>query len=104
MTQLESVVEKKVSGWAVEQGILTFKFTPQGQRGWPDRMFIYEGRCAFVEFKAEGEPLRPLQAHRIQLLNDASIPTIWTSRYEESIEFLCRHLHLTSINKTPFGY
>lgn len=97
---LESVVEKKVCVWAVEQGILTFKFTPVGQRGWPDRQFIYRGKCAFIEFKAEGEPLPPLQAYRLELLHDQKIPAIWTSRYDEALEFLCKTFNLTSISKT----
>ena len=87
---LESVVEKKVCAWAVEQGIMTFKFTPAGRRGWPDRQFIFDGRCAFIEFKAEGETIRPLQLHCLELLHDAGIPAIWTSKYEESIEFLTK--------------
>ena len=101
---LESVVEKKVCVWAVEQGIMTFKFTPTGQRGWPDRMFIYRGRCAFIEFKAEGEPLPPLQAHRLELLHDQGIPAIWTSKYAESVEFLWKTFNLTNTSKMQLDY
>lgn len=101
---LESFIEEKVCVWAVEQGILTFKFTPIGQRGWPDRMFIYNGRCAFIEFKAEGETIRPLQLHCIELLHDAGIPAIWTSKYAESVEFLWKTFNLINTSGKQLGY
>jgi hypothetical protein len=91
--KLESFVEAKVAVWCVERGIITLKFTPDGQRGWPDRIFIRDGRVAFIEFKADGEQPRPLQMHRMQLLNDANIPVIWTNSFEEAIKFLEKELH-----------
>jgi hypothetical protein len=92
----ESVVEGQVVKWCVEQGIICFKFTPQGRRGWPDRQFICEGRVAFIEFKAVGDKPRPLQAHCLRLLNDAGIPAIWSDNFEESIKFLQNHFDLTN--------
>jgi hypothetical protein len=94
--KLESYVEHKVSAWCVEHGILTLKFTPDGQRGWPDRIFIRDGRVAFIEFKADGEEPRPLQMHRMQMLRDANIPVIWTNHFEEAIKFLHGTLITTS--------
>jgi hypothetical protein len=84
----ESYVENQVVRWCVEQGIMTFKFTPAGRRGWPDRQFICEGKVAFIEFKARGERPRPLQEHCLRLLREANIPAIWTDNYEEAIQFL----------------
>lgn len=41
------------------------KFSPDGQRGWPDRVVLLPGGLAlFVEFKRDGQRERPLQAHR----------------------------------------
>lgn len=64
----ESAIEKAVCAWAKSQGILPIKFTPDGEVGWPDRIFLYKGTAVFIEFKAHGKIARPLQAHRIQVL------------------------------------
>lgn len=41
------------------------KFSPDGQRGWPDRVILLPGGFAlFVEFKRDGQRERPLQTHR----------------------------------------
>ena len=101
LRKAEADVENRVCKWAVEQGIMTFKFTPAGRRGWPDRMFLCEGRVAFIEFKAERERPKGLQLHCIELLNDAKVPAIYTSRYDEAINFLCKHFGPIGISKTP---
>jgi hypothetical protein len=92
---LESIVEKKVSKWATDHGIMNFKFEHAGNRGWPDRIFIRHGRCVLVEFKAEGLQPRQLQYYRIALLNEGRTPAIWTTDYEEAVEFLCKNFNLT---------
>ena len=84
----ESVVEQKVCRWATDKGILVLKFTPAGQRGWPDRIFLAEGRAAFIEFKAAKDKPGVLQLHRLDVLRDRRIPAIWTADYDESIIFL----------------
>ena len=44
---------------------MALKFVSPGMAGVPDRMVILPaGRCAFVELKAPGKQLRPLQALR----------------------------------------
>ena len=99
----EATLEKRVTQWCVEQGVMTFKFTPAGRRGWPDRQFIFQGRVCFIEFKAVKERPKALQLHCIELLNDAGIPAIYTSSYAESIEFLCQALSIhTIISKAQF--
>ena len=45
-------------------GWLVYKFVSPNQRGVPDRMFIKAGQLFFVEFKAPGKKLRPLQQLR----------------------------------------
>jgi hypothetical protein len=85
---LESVLEARVVFWALGEGMLTFKFTPQGQRGWPDRLFIHNGLCAFVEMKAVQDKPRKLQEFNISILNEHGTPAIWTDNYEEAIKFL----------------
>lgn len=41
-----------------------FKFTAPGNAGVPDRVVLIGGRAYFVEVKAPGEQLRPLQCYR----------------------------------------
>lgn len=84
----EAVVEKKLVQWAVKRNIICLKLTPDGQRGWPDRMFVANGRVAFIEFKAAGEPLRELQKYRIDQLIVARVPVFWTHSYADAVSFL----------------
>lgn len=64
----ESKIEKEVVAWAKAHAILAIKFTPDGEVGWPDRIFLQGGKAVFIEFKAPGKLARPLQAHRLQVL------------------------------------
>lgn len=64
----ESLIESEVCQWAKLNDILAIKFTPMGETGWPDRIFLYMGRVAFIEFKAPGKKPRPMQDHRIKKL------------------------------------
>lgn len=66
----ESQIENKCCNWAIAQGWLSFKFTSPANRGVPDRMFIRDGAVIFVEFKAPGEELRPLQQRVITKIRE----------------------------------
>jgi hypothetical protein len=44
------------------------KLTPQGQRGWNDRLFLLPLRPLLIEFKSPGERPRKLQADRHEVL------------------------------------
>lgn len=59
----ESAIEKQVCDLARADGWLVFKWSSPNHRGVPDRIFIRAGRVLFVEFKAPGRALTPLQAH-----------------------------------------
>lgn len=62
---LESKVERKAVQYAEEKGMLSFKLTPVGQRGWMDRLFITSGGVHFyIEFKRKGIQLEKLQKYR----------------------------------------
>lgn len=62
---LESSVERKSVAYAEGLGMLSFKLTPAGQRGWMDRLFItLVGEHFYMEFKREGKGLEKLQEHR----------------------------------------
>jgi hypothetical protein len=60
----ESAIEANVNKYAKSRGWLVFKFVSPNERGVPDRMYIKEGRMFFIEFKAPGKLLTPLQRVR----------------------------------------
>jgi hypothetical protein len=63
---LEAKLENKAVIYAEKQyGMLALKFTPAGQAGWADRLFITRAGVHFyIEFKRKNEKLRALQEHR----------------------------------------
>jgi hypothetical protein len=54
-TVLEKQIEAKVCDYAKERGMLVYKFTSPARMAVPDRMFIYNGRMFFIEFKRGGQ-------------------------------------------------
>lgn len=65
----ESVVEKKFVTEVKKRGGLAVKFVSPGWGGVPDRLVLFPGgRMAFVELKAPGEIMRPLQQYRARQL------------------------------------
>ena len=65
----ESFIEEKLTKVVKQKGGVCWKFTSPGTAGVPDRIILMpNGRIAFVEVKAPGEKLRPLQLSRHRLL------------------------------------
>lgn len=65
----ESVVEKKFTEEVKKRGGLAVKFVSPGFNGVPDRLVLFPGgKMAFVELKAPGETMRPLQQLRARQL------------------------------------
>ena len=64
----ESLIERKCCQYAKANGWLSYKFVSPSQSGVPDRLFIRDGAVVFVEFKATGEQLRPLQRRVIDTM------------------------------------
>ena len=62
----EQNIEMNVSKYACNTGWWTRKFTSPSNSGVPDRIFIKNGLVFFIEFKATGEKLRPLQVEIIK--------------------------------------
>ena len=61
----EKTVEAKLVKAVRAIGGLTPKFVSPGLAGVPDRLVLLPGgRIAFIELKAEGKTLRPLQVRR----------------------------------------
>lgn len=65
----ESTVERKLVTEAKKRGGFALKFVSPGLDGVPDRLVLFPGgRLAFVELKAPGKKMRPLQIRRAEQL------------------------------------
>lgn len=69
----EKEIEKKVCDFAKSLGFLCYKLKSDSQTGLPDRIFIYHGTSAFVEFKRKGGKLRKMQEHVFSQLRQHNI-------------------------------
>ena len=65
----ETAVEKHLAVEAKKRGGMSVKFVSPGLDGVPDRLVLLPGgKLAFVELKAPGKKMRPLQVHRAKQL------------------------------------
>ena len=63
----EQKLEAVVTRYAKDRGVLSYKFVSPSHRGVPDRLFIFPtGFVLFMEFKAHGKKLEPLQRSVIE--------------------------------------
>ena len=61
----EREIEEKLRNAVRQKGGLCWKFVSPGNAGVPDRIVLMQkGKVAFVEVKAPGETMRPLQEKR----------------------------------------
>ena len=61
----EKAIEQKLVRMVIHLGGICPKFVSPGYNGMPDRIVLFPGgRLAFVEVKAPGKALRPLQVRR----------------------------------------
>ena len=66
----ETAVEKHLTTEAKKRGGMSVKFVSPGLDGVPDRLVLLPGgKLAFVELKAPGKKMRPLQIHRAKQLS-----------------------------------
>ena len=92
----ESQIERRFDRWVREQGALCFKFTSPSHRGVPDRLVIYGGRCAFLEFKAPGLKPTKLQRYEIERLLNAGVWAGCVTSFEGAQEVVRAELFLTT--------
>lgn len=65
----ESVIERKLVTEVKKRGGLAVKFVSPGLDGVPDRLVLFPGgKIAFVELKAPGKNMRPIQERRARQL------------------------------------
>lgn len=67
---LEKWVELQVCEYAERKGCEVLKLNVKGRVGWPDRLFIYQGKVLFIEFKRIGETPTVLQQSIHNLLRN----------------------------------
>jgi hypothetical protein len=61
----EKYIEQKLMAAVKDMGGIAFKFTTPGINGVPDRLVLLpHGKLVFVELKAPGKKMRPLQVRR----------------------------------------
>ena len=62
---LEKTIEYKLKSAVKNLGGIAFKFTAPGINGVPDRLVLLpHGKSAFIELKAPGRKMRPMQIRR----------------------------------------
>ena len=61
----ETTFEQAWSRRAAKKGWLSIKNIQTNLNGWPDRMYLKQGKVFFVEFKAKKGRLSQLQVYRI---------------------------------------
>jgi hypothetical protein len=80
----EKTVEQKLVAVVKSMGGLSPKFTSPGLDGVPDRLVLLpHGKMAFVELKAPGKTLRPLQVRRKRQLEALGFQVYCVDRPEQ---------------------
>ena len=80
---LEKQIESAVCDYAKERGLGVYKFTSPARAAVPDRMFIYQGRMFFIEFKREGQKPTPAQEREHHRLQQHQINVFVVDRIEQ---------------------
>ena len=71
---LESKIEKTVTEYARKLGWRSYKFNSMGNKSVPDRLYLRDGVCIFIEFKQLGKKPTKLQSFTHQLFGDTGFP------------------------------
>lgn len=80
----ESTVERKLTTTVKMRGGIAPKFVSPGLDGVPDRLVLFpHGKLAFVEVKAPGQKMRPLQLLRKRQLESLGFRVYCIDRPEE---------------------
>lgn len=86
----EKNTEQKLVRAVKMMGGLALKFVTPGYNGVPDRIiFLPGGKAAFVELKAEGKKMRPLQVKRKRQLESLGFSVYCIDNASQIGEVLC---------------
>ena len=75
----EATIERAVCAYAKSRGCLVMKLAGPNQKGQPDRMFIYQGKVLFIEFKVPGKQPTALQLKWLMDLLGQGMHVAWCS-------------------------
>lgn len=92
MTPLEKVLERRLGQYCKDHGILYIKGKATGQKGFPDRMLIRNGKVLFLELKRKGCKPSPLQLNWLLKLRTQGVSAEWTDSYADAVEAIERSL------------
>lgn len=85
----EKFIEQKLTKAVKKLGGIAPKFVSPGLDGVPDRLVLLPmGRIAFVELKAPGKKMRPLQIRRKQQLESLGFKVFCIDKIEQIGEML----------------
>jgi hypothetical protein len=85
----EYVIEDAFRDEVARRGGLALKFTSQTMNGLPDRLvLLLGGKTAFVELKAPGKTMRPLQVKRKEQLESLGFPVFCVDGFEQILPVL----------------
>lgn len=80
----EKYIEQKLVAAVKNMGGIAPKFVSPGFNGMPDRLvLLHRGRIAFIELKAPGKTMRPLQVRRKRQLEGLGFLVYCVDRVEE---------------------
>lgn len=80
----EYVIENEFVKAVRKAGGVAYKFTSQTANGLPDRLVLFfPAKTVFVELKAPGKMLRPLQVKRKHQLNALGFPVLCIDRLSQ---------------------
>lgn len=80
----EAKIEKAFCDAVKNAGGVALKFTSQTMNGVPDRLILFKiGKCAFVELKAPGKQMRPLQRKRRRQLEELGFPVFCVDNMDQ---------------------
>ena len=93
----ETVAETKTCQWYDGLGLQRLKLNGFGRRGFPDQEFFVPGGKPFlIEFKADGEEPRKLQAYIHKQLKEAGYDIEVHTNHLEAIAAIKRRLEAVS--------
>jgi hypothetical protein len=85
----ESRIEKRLKNEIEKIGGKALKFVSPGMSGVPDRIVLLpQGRIAFVELKASGKKLRPIQEYRAKELKSLGFRVECIDSIEKVMKFV----------------
>ena len=80
----EYVIENEFVKAVQKAGGVAYKLTSQTTNGLPDRLVLFfPSKAVFVELKAPGKQLRPLQKKRRHLLMKLGFPVLCIDRFSQ---------------------